>query len=251
MAEKQCIFDRNRKQFAQINGHKLAFYFCGSGARSIVLLHGWGANALSFANVIEKLCPIYNVLAVDFCGFGDSDFPPKDYGVKEYTDDIVKLAYMLNIQNATFVGHSFGGRVAIEICANYPHLGSKLVLIDSAGVKPRRGVRYYAKVLLHKFCKAIGVKGLKGSSDYSALPDCMKGVFVRVVNYHQNELLESIRCPTAVFWGDKDNVTPLYMYRYFLKKIKDSYGFMLNGGHFAYVEDYARFLAILTAFLDG
>lgn len=249
-AEKQRIFDKNRKQFAQINGHKLAFYFCKNGKNTVVLLHGWGANAQSFSYVISKLCVKYSVLAVDFCGFGDSDYPPEDYGVKQYADDVIKLLEVLNIEQATLVGHSFGGRVAVEIAANYPHLTKKLVLVDSAGVKPRRGIKYYAKVLAHKFLKSFGAKGFKGSSDYSALPECMKGVFVRVVNYNQNGLFKRITCPTAVFWGDKDKVTPPYMYRYILKKVKDSYGFMLKGGHFAYVEDGVRFVGILDKFLE-
>lgn len=242
--------DEKCKKFARINGRKLAFYFYGKGEKTIVFLHGWGANADAWRFVANEFCENFKVLIIDFYGFGDSDYPPQNYGVKEYASDVVKLLNLLNIESAIFVGHSFGGRVALEICANYPHIPQKLVLVDSAGIKPRRSVKYYCKIALHKLLKKLGKQGLKGSSDYSLLSNEMKEVFKRVVNYHQNGILQNIECQTAVFWGDNDKETPMYMYKYFLKYIKNSYGVVLHGGHFAYVEDYARFLAILKAFFE-
>lgn len=242
--------DEKCKKFARINGQKLAFYFYGKGEKTIVFLHGWGANADAWRFVANEFCENFKVLIIDFYGFGDSDFPPQNYGVKEYASDVVKLLNLLDIKSAIFVGHSFGGRVAIEICANYPYIPQKLVLVDSAGIKPRRSVKYYCKIALHKVLKKLGKQGLKGSSDYASLPNEMKEVFKRVVNYHQNDILQNIKCQTAVFWGDKDKEIPIYMYKYLLKHIKNSYGFVLHGGHFAYADEYARFLAILKAFLN-
>lgn len=242
--------DEKCKRFVQIHGQKLAFYFYGKGEKTIVFLHGWGANADAWNFVAKRFCDEYKVLAVDFYGFGDSDFPPQNYGVKEYAKDVVELLNVLDINSAILVGHSFGGRIAIEICANYPQIVYKLALVDSAGIKPRRGLKYYFKISLHKFLKKLGKQGLKGSSDYSALPSQMKAVFRNVVNYHQNDLLPKIKCQTAIFWGDKDKETPRYMYRYLLKHIENSYGFILHGGHFSYVDDYAKFVAILKAFLN-
>lgn len=217
----------------------------------MVFLHGWGANKDTFMFVARKLCAKYRVLLVDFAGFGESDFPPEDYGVKQYANDIVCLLDILNIRRASFIAHSFGGRVAIEICAHYPKIADKLVLVDSAGVKPRRGFRYYFKVAIHKLLRKLGLKGLKGSSDYSVLPNEMKPIFKRVVNYFQNDILKDIKCPTAVFWGVKDKETPMYMYKTLLRKIERSYGFLLDGGHFAYAEDAFKFFAILSTFLES
>ena len=58
--------------------------------------------------------------------------------VKDYADGVLELMDKLNIEKATLVGHSFGGRVAIYIAAKYPEKVEKLVLVDSAGIKPRR-----------------------------------------------------------------------------------------------------------------
>lgn len=239
-----------RKQFARINGHKLAFYFFGKGKRTILLLHGWGADSSALMFVARHLCVKYRVLLIDFPGFGDSEYPPEYYGVKEYADDALRLIERLGISSATIVGHSFGGRVAIELAAYHPELVEELVLVDSAGLKPRRGLKYYVRIAAHKLARSFGLKGLRGSSDYNTLPLAMRGVFVRVVNYYQNALLGQISCPCAVFWGADDRETPLYMYKYFLKHIAHSHGFMLEGEHFAYAQDGRKFLAILDALLE-
>ena len=237
------------RKVAVVNGKKMSYFSVGNGKNTFVFLHGWGSDATAFFFAMKQLCAKYRVVALDFFGFGQSDFPPDYYDVAHYANDVAKLLERLKIENATFLGHSFGGRVAIELAVFYPQIVNRIVLIDSAGIKPRRKPSYYLKVLAHKILKKLGKSGLKGSSDYSLLSDDMKKVFVKVVNYDQKNLLEKIKCPCAVFWGKSDKETPLYMYKCFLKKIDGAQGFLLDGGHFAFVEDRYAFLLILAAYL--
>lgn len=238
------------RKFAIINNRKISYFSVGSGAKTIVFLHGWGSDASAFFFVAKQLCAKYRVVAIDFLGFGQSDYPPDFYGVKEYAADIASLLDVLHIKAATFVGHSFGGRVAIELAVYYPQIAKRIVFVDSAGIKPKRKPSYYFKVFAHKILKKLGKRGLKGSSDYNALCDEMKKVFVRVVNYNQKRILNEIDVPCAIFWGKDDKETPLYMYKCFLKNIDGAQGFLLNGGHFAFVEDKVTFGLILSAFLE-
>lgn len=238
------------RKFAIINNRKISYFSVGSGAKTIVFLHGWGSDASAFFFAMKQLCVKYRVIAVDLAGFGQSDNPPDRFGVKEYAEDVVELMKYLHVDEATFAGHSFGGRVSIELAAYYPRIAKRIVLIDSAGLKPRRKPSYYCRVFIHKMLKKFGKSGLKGSSDYRALPDCMKRVFIKVVNYNQKPLLVKIQQPCAVFWGSNDLETPLYMYNCFLKNIKRAQGFLLDGGHFAFVEDRIKFCLILTAYLN-
>ena len=184
----------------------------GSGA-DIFLLHGWGASSSAFSFVLDA------------------------------------LADELGAKKAIWVGHSFGGRVALEIAAKHPERAAGLVLVDSAGLRPRRPPSYHIRVALHKLLKRLGGSGLKGSADYRELSPVMKAVFVRVVNYDETPLLARIACPTAVFWGDRDRETPLYMAKRFVRGIEGSRLFMLSGGHFAYAEDPDRFMRVLIAFV--
>lgn len=242
------VCDENGVKYAQINSHRVCFEQFGKG-KDIVFLHGWGASRSAFLFVAKRLCLNYRVTVLDFAGFGDSQTPSKPYSVKKYADDVVKLLDICDIERATLVGHSFGGRVATEIAVNNSNLVERLVLIDSAGIKPRRKPAYYVKVALHKMLKKLGKKGLKGSSDYAVLSDEMKKTFVNVVGYDQRKDICKILQPTALFWGKKDKETPLYMYRFFLKHVEGSQGFLLDGGHFSYVDDFAKFMAILLAYL--
>lgn len=155
---------------------------------------------------------------VDFYGFGKTPHPDYPLTVKDYAEGVLALMDKLNIEKATLVGHSFGGRVAIYIAAKYPEKVEKLVLVDSAGIKPRRGIKYRLKILMHKILKKFG-KGLKGSKDYRALSPVMKKTFRNVVNYDETYLLSDITADTAIFWGDKDKDTPLYMARKLNKKL--------------------------------
>lgn len=232
-------------------GRKVAYESFGRG-RDVVFLHGWGADATAFLFAAKRLAEKYRVTLIDFPGFGESEEPSRAFGVGDYARCVMALMDHLHIGHATFVGHSFGGRVCLELAARYPHVADKLALVDSAGLRPRRGLKYYFSVYLHKILKKMGRSGLSGSDDYKVLSPMMKRTFKRVVNYDQTPLLKRISCPTAVFWGRADRETPPYMARKLVRKIEDSHIFWLNGGHFAYIDDMGTFMAVLGAFVgDG
>ena len=189
-------------------------------------------------------------MLVDFPGFGESAEPPVPWTVGDYAAEVCSLADSLGAAEFALVGHSFGGRVALETAAEHPERVRALALVAAAGLKPRRKPSYFLRVAVHKLAKKFGGRGLKGSADYRALSHVMKGTFVKVVNYDQTPLLRRVKCPTAVFWGRGDRDTPLYMAKRFLRGIKDSSLFLLDGGHFAYLTD-RTFLPVLAAFLRG
>lgn len=234
--------------FALINGYNMHYQQFGRG-KDVLFLHGWGADHSAFLFVAKAICNDFRVTLIDFAGFGKSDLPPCNYTVKDYAKDIVALLDYLNIDKAICIGHSFGGRVGIELSVHYKDRVRGLVLIDSAGLHPRRSVTKLFKIYIHRLLKKCGLNGLKGSKDYQALPQSMRATFNNVVNYHQDDLLYDIDCPTAIFWGDMDKETPIYMFDRFKNHIKHAQSFLLHGGHFSYADDYATFLLILKAYL--
>lgn len=231
-----------------MSGHKLR-YFCFGSGENIVFLHGWGASASAFLFVAKRFCGDHRVTVIDFAGFGESEEPSTPYGVPEYTNDVLKLLEHIGIKRAVVVGHSFGGRVCLELSAKHSEYVRKLVLVDSAGLKPRRRLKYYVKIGIHKLLRKLGLKGLSGSSDYKVLSPIMRESFKLVVNYDQTPLLKNISCPTAIFWGDKDRETPPYMAHRLNRGIADSEIFWLSGGHFSYADDPKKFVLILRAFI--
>jgi len=220
----------------------------GNG-KDLIFLHGWGGCIDSFSAIAKQFSTKFRVTLLDFSGFGKTPEPSVPMTVSDYADEVLKLMKATKIEKATIVGHSFGGRVALEIATKHSEVVDKLVLVDSAGLKPRRGIKYYFKIYAHKLRVKIGLKGLQGSNDYSKLSPVMKQTFKNIVNYNQKPHLPHINVITAIFWGRNDKETKPYMAREFHRDICGSALFWLNGGHFAYIEDSRAFMAILSAFL--
>ncbi len=230
----------------------------------VLLLHGWGAN-------IEAMLPIANCVAAmgkkaitpEFPGFGESAAPDEVWGVPEYADCIRKLMDQLGITGADVVCHSFGGRVAIWLASHEPQLFRRIVLVDAAGVRPKRGWRYYVRTYRYKLGKRMArVRWIDarlhlserrqqaGSADYRALSGVMRGTFVKVVNQDLTNRLPLIKNPTLLIWGEDDRDTPLYMAQIMEKKIPDCGLVTFSGaGHFSYADQYPRFCAVLQSFL--
>jgi len=97
------------------------------GAPRVVCLHGVTSHGRHFAKLAEAL-PGRRVLAPDLLGHGSSPYePPWDLG--RHVEEVVET---VGAQPAALVGHSFGGRVALEIAARAPKLVPRLVLLDPA-----------------------------------------------------------------------------------------------------------------------
>lgn len=219
----------------------------GSGT-PVVLLHGWGGSAVSFRGTFDFLAGCgRETVAVDFPGFGDSPEPPADWGIYDYARAVVRLTEHLGYTSFIPVGHSFGGRVSIIL--GHLETVEKLVLVDAAGLKPRRGIRYRVRVAAFKLGRKLGLNPRGGSADYRALGENMRSVFKRVVNTHLDRELPAIACPTLIIWGDDDRETPPYMAKRLHKGIADSAVVTFQGGHYAYVENMAAFNRIVWAFV--
>lgn len=243
---------------------KLNYIVKGKG-KDIIVLHGWGANIQTVLPIVNILKDKFRVHAIDLPGFGKSEEPMQPIDSFEYAN-IVK-AYMdkMKIKRVILVGHSFGGKLSIILGKKYPEMIEKIVLVNSAGLIPKRGAKYYIKVYGFKTMRFI-YKNLFfwikddiklenfykrfGSRDYKDSSGVMRKILVTVVNENLLPLLGDIKAPTLLIWGDKDTSTPLYMGKIMEKNIKDSGLVILEGtGHYSYLDDYQKFTVILRNFL--
>ena len=213
-------------------------------------LHGWGAST-------ELMTPIalegYLNVMVDFFGHGGTPREDRELHLIDYVKSVEKLLDHLSIRHATVVGHSFGGRVAIRLSLLRPDLVGKLVLIDSAGVRPRYSLRRTLRVLAYKLKKALRLDVSRyGSTDYLALEGVDKKTFVNIVNERLDKYLGLIDKPTLIIWGEKDVDTPMYMANILRRRIKNSGLVVLEGeGHFGYIYQADRVRRIIKSFVRG
>lgn len=251
--------------FVNINGLNLNYIVEGEG-EPIVVLHGWGANIDSIRPIVRILKDGYKVYALDLPGFGKSDEPNDVYSSYDYAEIVKKFIDHFNLQKFSLVGHSFGGKISIIISTKYKDLVDKMVLIDSAGLIPKRTLSYHLKVKTYKTIKRLYklfffwkkdsevaeiINKRFGSDDYKNSSGIMRKILVKVVNEDLSSLLTQIECPTLLIWGELDDATPLYQGKIMEEKIKNSGLVVLEGtGHFSYVEDYNRFSLVLKSFFN-
>ena len=230
----------------------------------VLLLHGWGVETSSFRPLTDLLKKSYKVIALDFPGFGKSDTPGTPWEVGDYSTFLIKFMEQIHLTKADIIAHSFGGRVAIKLAVEKPEMINKLILVNSAGIKPRRKFKYYFKIFLAKTgkmaSKFLGEPGNKfkkiiyehiGSKDFqNAGP--MRNTFIKVINEDLQPLLKSIIAPTLLIWGENDMETPVYMGKIMEKEIKDSGLVILkNAGHYSYLDQFRQFCTIANNFLQA
>ncbi|MBD5132213.1 MAG: alpha/beta hydrolase [Clostridiales bacterium] len=216
----------------------------GDARDTVVFLHGWGGDINSFRGSYNAACE----WGVNCLNVAIPPVVPESFGVYDYAALITSLLEKLGIRNPIIVGHSFGGRLAIILAAQ--GRCKRVMLVDSAGVKPRFSLKKRIRIARYKRAKKRG-KTLDGygSIDYNNLDESMRRVFVRIVNTHLDRLLKNITCRTFIFWGKDDRDTPPYMAKRLHKKIKNSELYFADGGHYSYVDAQIKFNAYLKSFV--
>ncbi|MBO5710059.1 MAG: alpha/beta hydrolase, partial [Rikenellaceae bacterium] len=73
--------------------------------------------------------------------------------IEQYTQVVEKFCRKLNIENPILIGHSFGGRISILFSSR--NQTSKVMLVDAAGIVPKRTLKYHIKVRSYKIYKKL------------------------------------------------------------------------------------------------
>ena len=235
------------------NGKKVFYKFYNRQSCSpILLLHGWGCEGEVFKDLISKF-PEKSFLSVDFPPFGHSDKTISDWNIFTYVGMVMSLCEHLHIDHCDILGHSFGGRVAIILSAVKRSLVHSCILVDSAGLKPKRKLSYYMRIYKYKHRKKHG-KDIEsfGSSDYKSLSPEMRRTFVSIVNTYLEDYCRTMSVKTLIVWGENDDATPLYMAKRLNKLIRgSSLKVISQAGHFCFLDRPLEFYKIVRDFWEG
>lgn len=80
--------------------------------QTLVLLHGWMDTSASFQFIIDELQQEWRIIALDWRGFGQSDWAPQGYWFPDYYADLDAFLDHYQLQNVNLIGHSMGGNVS-------------------------------------------------------------------------------------------------------------------------------------------
>lgn len=97
------------------NPVRLAYRESGKG-ETVLLIHGFGANAYTWRHLEPALAKTHRVIALDLKGFGQSDKPlDKQYSVLDQAALVSEFIEQKKLKNVSLVGHSLGGGVALVL----------------------------------------------------------------------------------------------------------------------------------------
>ncbi|MBV8692965.1 MAG: alpha/beta fold hydrolase [Actinobacteria bacterium] len=272
-------------QFVRIHGHDVAYKAAGSGP-ALVLVHGIAGSSATWARVLPELAETHTVIAPDLLGHGESAKPRGDYSLGAYASGIRDLLVLLGIERATFVGHSLGGGIAMQLAYQFPDMCERLVLVASGGlgkeVSPllrvisAPGSEYVLPVVLtprlHGLFERIGAvlskTGMRGDpllqelwASYTRLTDARaQRAFVHTIRSvidvagqrvsARDRLYLAQEVPTLIMWGNRDRVIPVAHASIAHELMPGSRLEIVPGaGHFLPLERPDAFMSVLQDFL--
>ena len=209
-----------------------------SSCVKFVLLHGWGHSLENLKPIASELSS-FDCYLIDLPGFGKSMEPQNVLSVSDYTDivaDFIKSKFSSD-DNVYIIGHSFGGRIAVYIGANYPQLVAGLFVIAGAGLRKHRKLLHRIIVLgargLRMFYRVLGRNVMTSSlyrkyyerfasSDYKNASPLMREVLKKTVLENLASIARKVSVPTILIYGEKDTTTPAYFGKRYNKLIYNS-----------------------------
>lgn len=121
-----------RHVFTLSDGHQIGVSVSGVGV-PLVLVHGFTAEGFLYAQTLSRLVSMgFKVIAIDTANHGSTQgLPSGGANFSEYADLLGRVLDELGIRRAFFAGHSMGGRVITQLCANQPERALGVILIDA------------------------------------------------------------------------------------------------------------------------
>jgi pimeloyl-ACP methyl ester carboxylesterase len=278
--------DRFELKTIRLHGHEVAYRLAGEGP-VILLIHGITSSSETWRSVLGLLAEGHTVLAPDLIGHGQSAKPRGDYSMGAYASGLRDLLVGLEIDSATFVGHSLGGGVAMQMAYQFPERCERLVLVSSGGLGPEVSLLLRAATLpgselvIPLLMKAgvlsagrgvnglIGRLGLRPGTDlqeiargWATLADAdAMGAFVQTLRASidpggqrvdaRDRLYLASEGPTLIVWGGRDRIIPRHHGQEAHSLIAGSrFEVFPSAGHFPHLDEPVRFATVLREFIE-
>jgi pimeloyl-ACP methyl ester carboxylesterase len=258
---------------------RLSTLSAGTG-RPVVLLHGLGGTKASFLPTVAALAAHgRRVIALDLPGFGDSDKPVgAPYDAPFFSKAVASLLDELGIERADVLGHSMGGRVALELALFAPErLGRAVFMTPSLPwlrerpwaawlrfLRPELGLLQPApRPVVEEFVRrlipqarsryaAAGIdeflRAYTTARGRAAFYGAARQIYLEEPERFWSRL-EELELPSLFVWGSYDNLVPAAFERHVRRAVPNAQHVLLRCGHVPQIERPADLHAALTRFL--
>jgi len=233
----------------------------GSPAVCLVFLHGAGGSHLKWKAQLEQLPLNYRLLAPDLPGHGGSGGTSQD-SIKGYADAMAAFLQTLDIPEPVIVGgQSMGAAIALQLVLDHPEMFQGLFLVG-AGARLRTAPAFLealdrgeinASFLKMAFAPESDPDMVAAEIDSFASADSrvLFHDFTACDRFDVREEVKSIKLPTLVATGAKDQMAPPRLAEYLADNIGAAELKLMPGaGHFPMMEIPAAFNQELCAFVD-
>ncbi|MGZ4665139.1 MAG: alpha/beta fold hydrolase [Frankiaceae bacterium] len=268
-----------------LHGEDVHVVRAGAGP-AVVLLHGVLGSRHDWRRLVELLARDFMVIAPDLLGHGDSTYRFADLSLGAHAGRLRDLLDRLGVKNATLVGHSLGGGVAMQYVWLFPERCQRLVLVSSGGLgrdlslllraptfpgaewllplvssKPLRGSGF----MLARALRGLGIMSATDVEEvwrsYATLGDTeMRRAFVSTIRTVADpggqtvsglERMQSLRgIPILIVWGSRDRLIPVAHGVHAAANLPGARLEVFDGaGHFPHLEQPERFEALLRDFV--
>ncbi|MBI4258588.1 MAG: alpha/beta hydrolase [Thaumarchaeota archaeon] len=248
-------------QELDIEGSKTLF--AGEG-QPLVFIHGTGENHKIWKHQISHFRKTRMVVAPDFPGHGDSRALEGEVSILSYSEHLMRVLDALNLNEATLIGHSMGGAIALTLALNHPERVKALGLVNSGaklGVLPEildglknnfegvvKGV-IFPRYVYHDSDRRLVQEMLQ--QVLSSNPDVVHQDYAACSTFDVRNRLTEIEKPTLIVAGEDDRLTPVKWSTYLNENI---YGSKLvvvkKAAHLVMLEKSEEFNVILKNFLE-
>lgn len=212
------------------------FYPNPSSEKTFVLLHGFLSSTFTFRHLISLLKKEYQVLSVDLPPFGKSAKCNRYvYSYKNLAQTVIMLTESLGLKQMTFIGHSMGGQIVLNILHMVPELADKAILLSSSAYLKRSKLPliltsylpYFHLFVKYWFARTGVKKNLQDALFNHTIineemingylqPFLEDEIFVALTRMIRDregdlpaEILNQIKTPCLLLWGDHDKSMPL------------------------------------------
>ncbi|KGL58925.1 alpha/beta fold hydrolase [Polaribacter sp. Hel1_85] len=274
-------YANEHSKFIEIDGMQVHYRDEGKGF-PVVLIHGTASSLHTWNDWTKELTKDFRVIRMDLPAFGITG-PNKDadYSIESYTRFMRQFLLKMKLDKFYLIGNSLGGNIAWNYTAEYPEEIKKLILVDASGLptnRPQPAIFKMAKtpilnsLFLYVTPKFIIKKNVKEVyADDTKISDKLVTRFHKMALRVGNrkafidrakmdfklgakanlEKLKSVKTPTLLIWGAKDNWIPLDNGKRMNAVLPNSKLVILeNSGHVPMEENPEESLQVLMSFLN-
>lgn len=253
-----------RADMMDVPGSWLSVDTCGTGPRTIVLLHDGILHSAAYDAVWPQLCERFRVIRYDRRGYGASAPATGPYAPVRDLEAVLKAQ---GVTRATFVGASSGGGLAVDFALTHPESVDGLVLAGPwvAGFKPTLGFTIRNLTLLALFRAGLLDQAVRDpyiltrdadeararvAAWLRASPGNITAGSAERFTLLARPRLGEIRAPTLVLVGASDMRAVRVQAAEVAKGVQNGrLTIVPSAGHFMYVEQPADFAARIIAFM--